>query len=64
MKDKDIKAFAKKIAKWEQVLSVSTDARERAQAEREITQISLKIKSLDDMIAIDEAVQDILSKNS
>ena len=64
MKRKEIQQLAKKIAKLELVLQSSTDMAERQRAEMEIVKLSSGIRSLEDMEAIDEAVQDILAKNS
>lgn len=64
MKRKEIQQIAKKIAKLELILQSSTDMTERQRAEMEIVKLSSGIRSLEDMEAIDEAVQDILAKNS
>ena len=64
MKRKEIKNFAKKIAALELQLSKSTDMEQKSRIEKEIMTICSKVGNLDDIIAIDEEVQEILSKNS
>ena len=61
MKRKEIQQIAKKIAKQEQILHCNTSTpKEKRMAEEEIMRICSKIHSLEDMEAIDEAVQEIL----
>ena len=64
MKRKEILQLAKKIAKLEMIIQNSEDREEAQRAEMEIIKLSANIRSLADMEAIDEAVQDILAKNS
>ena len=64
MKRKEIQQLAKKIAKLELIIQNSDDKNEVHRAEEEVMRISANIRSLADMEAIDEAVQEILSKNS
>ena len=63
MKRKEIQQLAKKIAKLELIIQNSDDKNEVHRAEEEVMRISANICSLADMEAIDEAVQEILSKN-
>ena len=63
MKRKEIQQLAKKIAKLELIIQNSDDKNEVHRAEEEVMRISANIRSLADMEAIDEAVQEILSKN-
>ena len=63
MKRKEIQQLAKKIAKLELIIQNSDDKKEVHRAEEEVMRISANIGSLADMEAIDEAVQEILSKN-
>ena len=63
MKRKEIQQLAKKIAKLELIIQNSDDKNEVHRAEEEVMRISANIRSLADMGAIDEAVQEILSKN-
>lgn len=64
MKRKEIQNLAKKIAKCEQIIQTSTDEGEISRAENEIMKISSSVKSLEDMMAIDELVIDLLEKLS
>ena len=63
MKRKEIQQLAKKIAKLEMIIENSDDKDEVHRAEMEVIKLSSGIRSLADMEAIDEAVQEILSKN-
>lgn len=63
MKRKEIQQLAKKIAKLELIIQNSEDKDEVHKAEEEVIRLSSGIRSLADMEAIDEAVQEILSKN-
>ena len=64
MKAKEIKNLAKKIAQQEIILQTTQDLNEKARAEREIVKLSACVKSIEDMVALDEAIQDLLEKNS
>lgn len=64
MKLKELKNFAKKIAKFEKIIQDNADKDAVYKAEQEIMKISGQVKSLEDMIIIDELVQEILSNNS
>ena len=64
MKAKEIKNLAKKIAQQELIIINATSLEEKARAEQEIIRLSACVKSIDDMIAVDDAVQEILAKNS
>ena len=64
MKQKEIKNLAKKIAQQEIILQTTQDLSEKARAEREIVKLSACVKSIEDMVALDEAIQDLLEKNS
>jgi hypothetical protein len=46
------------------ILQKATSMEEKAKAEQEIIKLSACVKSIEDMIAVDEAVQDLLMKNS
>ena len=61
MKRKEIQNLARKIALAEQIIQTSTDPVEIAQAKDEIIKLSSSVRSMEDMMAIDEAVQEILS---
>ena len=64
MKKKELKNLAKKIAEAEYIIQNSDDAKAIAKAQDAILELSGKAMSVEDMIAIDELVQDILSEKS
>ena len=64
MKQKEIKNLAKKIAQQEKILQNVTTTEEKSRVEKEIVRLSACVKTIEDMIALDEAIQDILLKNS
>ena len=64
MKQKEIKNLAKKIAQQEMILQKATSTEEKQRAEQEIVRLSACVKTIDDMVALDEAIQDLLMKNS
>ena len=64
MKAKEIKNLAKKIAQQEKILQNATTTEEKSRAEKEIVRLSSRVKSIEDMVALDDAIQDILLKNS
>lgn len=64
MKQKEIKNLAKKIAQQEMILQKATSTEEKQRAEQEIVRLSACVKTVDDMVALDEAIQDLLMKNS
>ena len=45
-------------------LQKATDLKEKSRLEQEIVKLSSGIKNYEDMVAIDEAVQDYIEKNS
>ena len=60
MKRKEIKNLAKKIAQQEKILMCNPSLDEKARAEQEIMRLSSCINSIEDMIALDEAIQELL----
>ena len=64
MKQKEIKNLAKKIAQQEINLQNAITQEEKSRAEKEIIKLSSCVKSIEDMVALDEAIQDLLLKNS
>lgn len=64
MKRKEIKNLAQKIAKYERIIQMSDDKKIKAQAEEEIMKVSSSIHSLEDMMAIDELVLELLNKEN
>ena len=63
MKMKELKNFAKKIAQFEKIIQESEDKDAVRKAEKEIMKLSGQVKSLEDMIIIDELVQKIIENN-
>ena len=64
MKQKEIKNLVKKIAQQELKIQNATSLQEKSEAENEIIKLSSKVNSIEDMLALDEAIQDLLMKNS
>ena len=64
MKRKEIKNLATKIAKYERIIQNSDDKEAIKQAENEIMKVSSSVHSLEDMMAIDELVLELLKENS
>lgn len=62
MKRKEIKNLAQKIAKYERIIQTSNDKKVIAQAEEEIMKVSSSVHSLEDMMAIDELVLELLNE--
>ena len=63
MKQKEIKNLAQKIAKYERIIQTSDDKKLVRQAQEKIMELTSSVTSLDDMVAIDEAVMELLEKN-
>ena len=63
MKKKEMKNLAAKIAKCERIIMLNEDPKTVKQAEEEIMRISSSVHSLEDMVAIDELVMEMLEKN-
>ena len=63
MKQKEIKNLAQKIAKYERIVQTSDDKHLVRQAQEKIMELTNGVTSLDDMVAIDEAVIELLEKN-
>lgn len=63
MKQKEIKNLAQKIAKYERIVQNSDDKHLVRQAQEKIMELTSSVTSLDDMVAIDEAVMELLEKN-
>ena len=63
MKKKEIKNLAQKIAKYERIIQNSDDDKMVRQAQEKIMEITSSVNSLDDMVAIDELVMELLEKN-
>ena len=63
MKQKEIKNLAQKIAKYERIVQESDDKHLVRQAQEKIMELTSSVTSLDDMVAIDELVMELLAKN-
>ena len=63
MKKKELKNLAQKIAKYERIIQTRDDKKLVHQAEEEIMRLSSSVDSLEDMVAIDELVMELLEKN-
>ena len=63
MKQKEIKNLAQKIAKYERIVQTSDDKHLVRQAQEKIMELTNSVTSLDDMVAIDELVMELLEKN-
>ena len=63
MKQKEIKNLAQKIAKYERIVQTSDDKKMIRQAQEKIMELTNSVTSLDDMVAIDDAVMELLEKN-
>ena len=63
MKQKEIKNLAQKIAKYERIVQESDDKYLVRQAQEKIMELTSSVTSLDDMVAIDELVMELLEKN-
>ena len=63
MKKKELKNLAQKIAKYERIIQTSDDKKMVRQAQEKIMELTSSVTSLDDMVAIDEAVMELLEKN-
>ena len=63
MKQKEIKNLAQKIAKYERIVQESDDKHLVRQAQEKIMELTSSVTSLDDMVAIDELVMEMLEKN-
>lgn len=63
MKQKEIKNLAQKIAKYERIVQTSDDKHLVRQAQEKIMELTNSVHSLEDMVAIDEAVMELLEKN-
>jgi len=61
MKRKEIKQLAEKIAKYERIMQASQDEKEIKDAQRKIAELSSHVKSIEDIMAIDEMVMDLLA---
>ena len=64
MKQKELEKLAKKFVKQQRIIdSKNHSEEEKRKAENEIERLAGKIKSLDDMVQLDEMIQDLLLKS-
>ena len=64
MKTKELKNIAKQIAKYELIIQQSDDPKRIRKAQDQIMELSGRVEKLEDMVAIDEFVQEIIEKFS
>lgn len=64
MKRKEINNLARKIGEQEILLLKETSPEDRERIERYITELASKARSFEDIVALDEAIQDYIAKNS
>lgn len=64
MKQKELKALAKKIAKYELIIQTSDDKYSIKKAQDAIIELSGKVNSLEDITIIDELVQEYIEELS
>ena len=64
MKTKELKNIAKQIAKYELIIQQSDDPKQIRKAQDQIMELSGRVEKLEDMVAIDEFVQEILSQKT
>ena len=64
MKKKELKSIAKRIADAEYIIQTSDDKKAIAKAQETILELSGKAVSMEDVMAIDEFVQEILSQKT
>ena len=64
MKRKELKNLAQRIANLEIKSREASSPEETKQAEQEITELTGRVTSLDDIFLLDELIMNILNKNS
>ena len=62
MKKKELKTLAKRIADAEFIIQTSSDKKEINDAKQKIMELSNHAIDLEDIMALDELIQDILSQ--
>ena len=62
MKKKELKSLAKRIADAEFIIQTSSDKKEINDAKQKIMELSNHAIDLEDIMALDEMIQDILSQ--
>ena len=64
MKRKERKQLAEKIARAQRKYDATSDMKEKQRLEAEIMELCSKVDNMEDMIAIDEMVMNLLLENS
>ena len=62
MKKKELKSLAKRIAAAELIIQTSSDKKEINKAKEIIMELTTHAIGMEDMLALDEMIQDILSQ--
>lgn len=62
MKKKEIKKLAEEIASYERIIQTTQDPNEKSEAQNKVIRLSEKAETIDDMVALDICIQEILSK--
>jgi hypothetical protein len=62
MKKKELKNLAKRIAEAETTIQNSDDADEIYEAEQLVVELSSHVKSVEEMLLLDDMIQDIIEK--
>lgn len=62
MKKKELKSLAKRIAAAELIIQTSSDKKEINKAKETIMELTTHAIGMEDMLALDEMIQDILSQ--
>lgn len=61
MKKKEIKKLAEEIASYERIIQTTQDPNEKSEAQNKVIRLSEKAETIDDMVALDICIQEILS---
>lgn len=64
MKKKELKSLATRIAAAEQIIAKNEDAEAVRKAKNTVMELTERLDGMDDLLAVDEMVQEIISKNS
>ena len=62
MKKKELKNLAQKIAQYEHIIQTSQSQDEIKEARSQVMALSSKVKSLEDIMILDEMIQDFIEK--
>ena len=64
MKKKELKSLAQRIAKAEIIVQTSEDSKEINKARAAILELTSKVENMEDILALDELIQEILEQKS